>query len=292
VHELPSRPDNPGQLRSGWPTFLFSVLGLPFFNGKRIGFTSLSSGNTHYHYNDHLGSSSVISNGDGTSIEWEADYYSFGTKHVLNNYLDTFFLFAGYEFDYETGYYYPGARHDSPTLGRFMSPDEPFADQDPSDPQSWNLYAYCRNNPLSNTDLDGHSCVSFANGDKGDDGDGKGCAEAHIAPNGTDLTPETVTVNGGSASDPCDALCQGVFHSPQGQESFRNAAVAGRCCSYQGSGSHSAGCTNRKIRGQIRASSRRGRTVGIDRVSGNPTSIYTVITDSSRNLVTAFPGKR
>ncbi len=33
-----------------------------------------------------------------------------------------------------------------------------------------------------------------------------------------------------------------------------------------------------------------GRPIGIDRVTGQPTSIYTVITDGSGNLVTAFPG--
>jgi RHS repeat-associated protein len=33
-----------------------------------------------------------------------------------------------------------------------------------------------------------------------------------------------------------------------------------------------------------------GRAIGVDRNSGLPTSIYTVITDAARNLVTAFPG--
>jgi hypothetical protein len=46
-------------------------------------------------------------------------------------------------------------------MGRFMSPDwsskaesVPYADF--SDPQSLNLYAYVRNNPLSRVDMDGH----------------------------------------------------------------------------------------------------------------------------------------
>jgi hypothetical protein len=34
-----------------------------------------------------------------------------------------------------------------------------------------------------------------------------------------------------------------------------------------------------------------GRTVGIDRNTGAPTSIYTVITDIKNSLITAFPGK-
>jgi hypothetical protein len=41
-----------------------------------------------------------------------------------------------------------------------MSPDDPFIGQDPNDPQSWNLYSYVNNNPLTNIDPDGHDCVT------------------------------------------------------------------------------------------------------------------------------------
>jgi hypothetical protein len=40
-------------------------------------------------------------------------------------------------------------------MGRFMSPDNP-VDQHPEAPQSWNLYSYVRNNPLSSIDQDGN----------------------------------------------------------------------------------------------------------------------------------------
>ncbi len=53
------------------------------------------------------------------------------------------------------------------TLGRFTSPDAPFADQYPEDPQSWNLYSYVRNNPLTNTDPSGNACVHL-NGSRTD----------------------------------------------------------------------------------------------------------------------------
>jgi RHS repeat-associated protein len=64
---------------------------------------------------------------------------------------------TGKERDAETGLDYFGARYFSAAQGRFTSPDAPFADQHPENPQSWNLYQYGYNNPLANVDLDGRS---------------------------------------------------------------------------------------------------------------------------------------
>lgn len=47
---------------------------------------------------------------------------------------------------------YFGARYFSGAQGRFTSADQPFVDQNPEDPQSWNLYSYGRNNPLRYVD--------------------------------------------------------------------------------------------------------------------------------------------
>jgi len=66
--------------------------------------------------------------------------------------------FTGKERDAEIGLDYFGARYYGSALGRFTGPDEPFADQHPEDPQSWNLYAYVRNNPMKNTDPNGRDC--------------------------------------------------------------------------------------------------------------------------------------
>jgi RHS repeat-associated protein len=73
--------------------------------------------------------------------------------------------FTGKERDAETGLDYFGARYFSAAQGRFTSPDAPFVDQHTGDPQSWNLYAYVRNNPLRGIDRNGRSslCTSGAN---------------------------------------------------------------------------------------------------------------------------------
>jgi RHS repeat-associated protein len=64
---------------------------------------------------------------------------------------------SGKERDAETGLDYFGARYMSAAQGRFTSPDRPFADQNPLDPQSWNLYSYARNNPLKFVDPTGEA---------------------------------------------------------------------------------------------------------------------------------------
>lgn len=64
---------------------------------------------------------------------------------------------TGKERDTESGLDYFGARYYGSSMGRFMSPDEPFANFDQKDPQSLNLYSYVENNPLGSVDADGRN---------------------------------------------------------------------------------------------------------------------------------------
>jgi RHS repeat-associated protein len=68
------------------------------------------------------------------------------------------------ERDNETGLDYFIARYYASTQGRFISPDQPLVDQNESNPQSWNLYIYVRNNPLRGIDPQGDSCYYGENG--------------------------------------------------------------------------------------------------------------------------------
>lgn len=68
---------------------------------------------------------------------------------------------TGKERDAESGNDYFGARYYVSTMGRFLSPDwsakvEPIPYANLGDPQSLNLYAYLRNNPMIRFDPDGH----------------------------------------------------------------------------------------------------------------------------------------
>ena len=73
---------------------------------------------------------------------------------------------TGKERDAESGNVYFGARYYGSSMGRWMSPDyneagdvpDPVPYADLENPQSLNLYGYANNNPLKNTDPDGHKC--------------------------------------------------------------------------------------------------------------------------------------
>jgi RHS repeat-associated protein len=65
--------------------------------------------------------------------------------------------FTGYERDAETGLDYAQARYFSSAQGRFTSADPLTASGEPTDPQTWNRYAYVSNNPLVYADPSGLS---------------------------------------------------------------------------------------------------------------------------------------
>jgi len=121
---------------------------------------------------DHLGSTRLVTGGDATPLR-RLDYFPFGEQmgQGINGrpaiYGSTAFgytdvvgqKFTAKERDAETGLDWMKARYFSGAQGRFTSPDKPFADQFPEDPQSWNLYSYVRNNPLKMVDEDGQSAT-------------------------------------------------------------------------------------------------------------------------------------
>jgi RHS repeat-associated protein len=132
-----------------------------FLNGRRIARRDISTGNVYYYFSDALGSSNVLANSAGV-LQNESDFYPFGgelpqTQNVTNQH----YKFTSKERDTETGNDYFGARFDSSSMGRFMSPDwanspEPVPYAKMGNPQSLNLYAFTMNNPESSPDLDGH----------------------------------------------------------------------------------------------------------------------------------------
>jgi RHS repeat-associated protein len=102
----------------------------------------------------------VITDNAGT-IQEESDYYPYGGELPVSGSDPNHYKFTGKERDAESGLDNFGARYDSSSLGRFMTPDwaarataVPYAVF--GDPQSLNLYGYVRNDPVSRVDADGH----------------------------------------------------------------------------------------------------------------------------------------
>jgi RHS repeat-associated protein len=118
---------------------------------------------TCYLSGDHLGSLRLVTDQNGSAIA-RHDYAPFGQEipagigqrslawGASDNVNQKF---TGQIRDSETNLDFFNARYMSSGLGRFMSPDPANAGADPTDPQTWNAYAYVRNSPMHLTDPSG-----------------------------------------------------------------------------------------------------------------------------------------
>jgi RHS repeat-associated protein len=124
-------------------------------------------GRRHFH-NDHLGTARLITSHAGQGVS-RHDYLPFGIElssirqeQDRGAARENAYRFTGHERDFIGGTVtentisldYMIARHYSSMLGRFLTID-PGRDWKLSDSQSWNLYAYVQNNPISNVDMNG-----------------------------------------------------------------------------------------------------------------------------------------
>lgn len=118
--------------------------------------------NPYFHHSDWLGTERLRTDINGVSCETISSL-PFGDGQTIGGTCGDVDAhhFTGKERDTESNLDYFGARYYSSTQGRFMIPDwaakptaVPYAEF--GGPQSLNLYAYVRNNPLSKADPDGH----------------------------------------------------------------------------------------------------------------------------------------
>ena len=117
----------------------------------------ISGGVTTYYHQDHL-SVRLTTNASGAILTQEG-HFPFGEAWYSSGPANNWY-FTSYERDTESGLDYALARYFDSRTGMFGSAD-PLAGK-PEDPQSWNRYAYGRNNPITITDPSGQSWWSDA----------------------------------------------------------------------------------------------------------------------------------
>jgi RHS repeat-associated protein len=143
-----------------------------------------SSGLVQYNHADWLGSARLFSTPSRTATPAMA-YAPFGEGYAGGSAYVQFTSY-GNQWTVSDGENSGGSLDDftyrrySPGQGRWISPDPAgLGAVDPSNPQSWNRYAYVLNNPLGGTDPLGLECVwddgSFDSADDPDTGSADGC---------------------------------------------------------------------------------------------------------------------
>lgn len=130
-----------------------------FLGSEQI--ATVSQDQVRFYAHDHLGGINVVTNSSGSPIElMEFKPYGEFARHEKygGSQNVSWEAFTGKPLDNETGLMYFGARYYSPFLGRFLTPDTVV--QSPMDPQTFNRYSYCGNNPVNRVDPSGHSWLS------------------------------------------------------------------------------------------------------------------------------------
>ncbi|HEX3627414.1 MAG TPA: toxin TcdB middle/N-terminal domain-containing protein [Verrucomicrobiae bacterium] len=110
----------------------------------------------YYYHQDSLNTSSALSDYVHNQIEVDV-YFPFGRTNTASPQagFQVSRRFTGQVFDAESGLCYYNARYYDPELGRFIQPDTIIPDL--GNPQSYNRYSYCVNDPLTFNDPTGHN---------------------------------------------------------------------------------------------------------------------------------------
>jgi len=128
-----------------------------YFGGMRVARRD-SGGNVYYYFGDAL-RSAAITTATG-SVCYDADFYPFGGELAFSNTCAQNYKFAGMELDSSRELYRTIFRQYSSNLGRWLSADPLGMGAVSLDkPQTWNRYAYARNNPVLYTDPIGLDCA-------------------------------------------------------------------------------------------------------------------------------------
>jgi RHS repeat-associated protein len=145
----------------------------PIPSGPPARHVATFGGGTNFSHSDWLGTERLRTTYNGATCE-SISSLPFGDGLATTGacYHPSPLHLTGKPRDAATGLDYFGARFDSSNFGRFMShdPDELAGIDHMDDPQSWNGYAYTRDNPLLYSDPDGMNYIVC-------EANGKNCAD-------------------------------------------------------------------------------------------------------------------
>ncbi len=115
------------------------------------------SARTYYHYaSDEMGSVTHVVDSENEETLNYYEYDAWGNLTAREEKVHNRFKFNGQQYDPISEQYYLRARYYNPVIGRFTQEDSYNVD-------GLNLYAYCRNNPVSYVDPSGNICGRRAN---------------------------------------------------------------------------------------------------------------------------------
>jgi RHS repeat-associated protein len=123
-----------------------------YAGGQRV---AMRQGSTlNWLLGDHLGSTAITVDDDGTAEVGELRYYAYGATRYSSGSTPTSYRFTGQREDATIGLYFYNARYYDAALGRFVQADTIVPE--PGNPQSLNRYSYVVGNPLRYIDPTGH----------------------------------------------------------------------------------------------------------------------------------------
>lgn len=202
-----------------------------FAGNERL--AAVSGSAVYYYHGDHLGSTSIVTDGTQAAVE-TLIYQPYGGTYLNSGSASVRYKYTGKELD-ETGLYYYEARYYDPTLGRFVQADAIVPRS--SNPQSLNRYSYVLNNPLRFIDPTGHYCQNVTNWGGATSG---GCTGYGFGGTSGTTTTTTSTTNG-NATSTTNGVPNNARHPKNMTPCFRVSCSGVIASSGNGSGNSTGG---------------------------------------------------
>jgi len=126
-----------------------------YFGGQLV--AENKNGVLHYYVSDRINSTRIVTDSTGTVV-YSAAHEPYGgiQKTRVTTAFDPEPKFSGQPRDAESGLDYFGARYYDRSLYRFLSADPLIGEgRNLAEPQSWNCYSYCQNDPIGRIEIQG-----------------------------------------------------------------------------------------------------------------------------------------